>query len=119
MTSFLDPAGLICLRLSISDRSEVLSADGAAVEQYGRNMPDFAGVPPSAADAELDALFVQSWDHAGGLKPKEAGRPIPASRGAALGWVPRPSAVTDEDQGGPRRPQFADRHAPDCVCLIP
>jgi hypothetical protein len=27
-------------------------------------MPDFASVPPSAADADLDALFAQSWDHA-------------------------------------------------------
>lgn len=70
MTSFLDPAGLICLRLSSGDRSEVLSAGGAAVEQYGRNMPDFASAPPSASNAELDALFVRSWDHAGALKPK-------------------------------------------------
>ncbi len=70
MTSFLDPEGLICLRLSAEDRTAVLSAGGAAVKQYGRNMPDFASVPPSAADTDLDALFAHSWDHAGTLTPK-------------------------------------------------
>ena len=70
MTSFLDPTGLICLRLSPGDRTAIIAAGGGAVEQYGRNMPDFASVPPSAPDAELDAFFAQSWDHAGTLKPK-------------------------------------------------
>ena len=70
MTSFLDPQGLICLRLSAEDRTAVISTGGASVEQYGRNMPDFASVPPSANDAELDALFAQSWDHVGTLEPK-------------------------------------------------
>jgi len=70
MTSFLDAEGLICLRLSQDDRDDVISAGGAAVRQYGRNMPDFASVPASAADAELDTLFAQSWDHAGTLAPK-------------------------------------------------
>lgn len=67
---FLDPEGLICLRLSADDRTDVISAGGAAVVQYGRNMPDFASVPPSAVGDELDALFAQSWDHAGTLTPK-------------------------------------------------
>ena len=70
MTSFLDPEGLICVRLSPEDRAVVISAGGSEVEQYGRNMPDFAGVPPSTVDRELDTLFAQSWDHAGELKPK-------------------------------------------------
>ena len=70
MTSFLDPQGLCCLRLSPEDRTAVISAGGAAVEQYGRNMPDFASVPATAGNAELDALFTRSWDHAGTLKPK-------------------------------------------------
>jgi len=70
MTSFLDPEGLICVRLSPEGRSEVIEAGGAAVEQYGKNMPEFASVPPSAVDADLDALFAESWDHTGSLKPK-------------------------------------------------
>ena len=70
MTSFLDPEGLICLRLSADDRTALISAGGAAVEQYGRNMPDFASVPLSASDADLDALFARSWDHAATLTPK-------------------------------------------------
>lgn len=70
MTSFLDPTGLICLRLSPDDRTAVIDAGGAAVKQYGKNMPDFASVPPSATDTELDGLFAQSWDHAGTLEPK-------------------------------------------------
>ncbi len=70
MTSFLDPDGLICLRLSADQREAVIEAGGAAVQQYGRNMPDFANVPSGATDAELDALFAQSWDHAGTLPPK-------------------------------------------------
>ena len=70
MTSFLDPEGLICLRLSADERAAVIDAGGGAVQQYGRYMPDFASVPPSAGDDELDALFATSWDHAGTLPPK-------------------------------------------------
>lgn len=60
MTSILDPEGLICLRLSSEDRTMAISAGSAAVEQYGRNMPDFARVPPSATDAELPAAITVS-----------------------------------------------------------
>lgn len=70
MTSFLDPGGLICLRLSREARSAVIEAGGAEVRQYGRNMPDFASVPPSVSGSELDALFALSWDHTGTLAPK-------------------------------------------------
>lgn len=73
MTSFLDPDGLICLRLSRDDRTAVISAGGDADEQYGRNLPDFASVPGGVGDAGLDALFAQSWDHVGTLTPKERG----------------------------------------------
>lgn len=68
MTSFLDPEGLICLRLSADDRDELIAAGGASVQQYGRNMPDFASLPIDDADA--DGWFVRSWDHSGTLKPK-------------------------------------------------
>ncbi len=70
MTSFLDPDGLVCLRLSPDDRAAVIESGGSAVQQYGRNMPDFASVPPGANDAELDELFATSWDHVGTLDPK-------------------------------------------------
>ena len=70
MTSFLDPKGRICLRLPPAARDEVIAAGGAAVEQYGRNMPDFASAATAATETELDELFAQSWDHAGTLKPK-------------------------------------------------
>lgn len=70
MTSFLDPDGLICLRLSPADRETVIGTGGAAVQQYGRNMPDFASVAPTATDGELDSLFALSWNHAGALGPK-------------------------------------------------
>ena len=70
MTSFLDPNGLICLRLAADDRDAVIAAGGAAVQQYGKNMPDFASVPSGASDADLDTWFATSWDHAGTLTPK-------------------------------------------------
>ena len=70
MTSFLDPEGLICFRLSAEDRDAAIAAGGAAVHQYGRNMPDFATASPSASDRDLDALFALSWDHVGTLDPK-------------------------------------------------
>jgi len=70
MTSFLDPEGLICFRLSPEDWTALISGGGAAVQQYGRNMPDFASAPSSADDSELDALLARSWDHAGTLDPK-------------------------------------------------
>ncbi len=70
MTSFLDPVGLVCLRISAEDRESVIASGGAAVMQYGRNMPDFVSLPEGLSDADLDQLFARSWDHAGGLEPK-------------------------------------------------
>ena len=70
MTSFLDPDGLICFRLSAEGRAAAIAAGGAEVQQYGRKMPDFAAAPSSASDGDLDALFAESWDHSGTLKPK-------------------------------------------------
>ncbi len=70
MTSFLDPDGLVCLRLPADDREATIAAGGAAVKQYGRNMPDFASLPLAATDRELDDLFARSWHHAGTLEPK-------------------------------------------------
>lgn len=70
MTSFLDPEGVICVRLGSDQRQDALDEGGASVEQYGRNMPDFAGLPVDIADADADRWFTTSWDHTGTLDPK-------------------------------------------------
>ena len=47
MTSFIDKAGEVSLRLSKADQSEFIEAHDSRVPvQYGKNMPDFAVVPP-------------------------------------------------------------------------
>lgn len=70
MTSFLDPDGMVCLRLAADERAELIAHGGAAVEQYGRNMPDFASLPRDASDAVADAWFERSWHHSTRLAPK-------------------------------------------------
>ncbi len=70
MTSFLDPTGLICFRLSGEGRDELIAEGGAAVQQYGKNMPDFASAPGDADDVTLDRWLAASWDHTGSLTPK-------------------------------------------------
>ncbi len=70
MTSFLDPDGLICFRLSTVERDELLAEGGAAVQQYNRNMPDFASAPVDMTDGDLDRWLATSWDHTGTLDPK-------------------------------------------------
>ena len=70
MASFLDPDGLICLRLDVDDHAELLAAGGSAVQQYGRNMPDFVALPTPADDAFADRWFARSWDHTASLDPK-------------------------------------------------
>ncbi|MEM9891439.1 MAG: hypothetical protein AAF962_11305 [Actinomycetota bacterium] len=70
MTSFLDPDGLICFRLAAEEREGLLAEGGDAVQQYNRNMPDFASAPPDMADADLDRWLATSWDHTGTLDPK-------------------------------------------------
>ena len=70
MASFLDPDGLICLRLDVADHEELLAAGGSPVQQYGRNMPDFVALPASADDAVADRWFERSWQHCSSLDPK-------------------------------------------------
>lgn len=70
MTSFVDPTGLICFRLSAGGRDELIAEGGAAVQQYGKNMPDFASAPGDADEPSLDRWFGVSWEHAGSLPPK-------------------------------------------------
>ena len=70
MTSFLDPDGAICFRLGAGDKADLLEVGGAAVEQYGKNMPDFASAPATMSAADLDRWFATSWAHTGTLEPK-------------------------------------------------
>ena len=73
MTSFIDKAGEVSLRLSKADQAEFIETyDSRVPVQYGKNMPDFAVVPDGLL-ADLDALrpwFVRSWDFVGSLDPK-------------------------------------------------
>lgn len=73
MTSFIDKAGEVSLRLSKADQAEFIETYESRVPvQYGKNMPDFAVVPEALLD-DLDALrpwFVRSWDFVGTLEPK-------------------------------------------------
>ena len=70
MTSFLDPDGLICIRLDSSALAEAIEAGAATVEQYGRKMSDFAALPVDLGDQEADVWFARSWKQAGMLDPK-------------------------------------------------
>jgi len=70
MTSFLDPEGIICLRMSGDNRSGYLKAGASEVQQYGRNMPDFISMPEQFEDGQADEWFAASWDHSGSLDPK-------------------------------------------------
>ncbi len=73
MTSFIDKAGEVSLRLSRAEQAEFIETYASRVPvQYGKDMPDFAVVPDALLD-DLDALrpwFVRSWEHAGALEPK-------------------------------------------------
>lgn len=70
VTSFLDPDGLVCLRMRAKDRETVIAAGGAPVKQYGGNLADSVSAPDGSRDVELDHLFSASWDYAASLKPK-------------------------------------------------
>ena len=73
MTSFLDKAGEVSLRLSKADQAEFIEAyDTRVPMQYGKNMPDFAVVPDALLENldEVGPWFVRSWDFVGTLEPK-------------------------------------------------
>ena len=70
MTSFLDPDGIICLRLGSEDRAVAIDAGANEVQQYGRNMPDFVGLPLGISQVDADLWFDRSWAHTGLLVPK-------------------------------------------------
>ena len=73
MTSFIDEAGEVSLRLSRADQAEFIeSYDTRIPVQYGKNMPDFAVVPNDLLERqdELRPWFVRSWEFVGTLDPK-------------------------------------------------
>ena len=73
MTSFIDKAGEVSLRLSRADQAEFIeSYDTRIPVQYGKNMPDFAVVPNDLLERqdELRPWFVRSWEFVGALDPK-------------------------------------------------
>lgn len=72
MTSFIDPDGRLHLRMADHDRAAVEADGGEPTMQYGKNMPEFVGVPEDAfaGDAHADALFAASWDWSESKPPK-------------------------------------------------
>ena len=73
MTSFIDKAGEVSLRLSKDDQAEFIdSYDSRIPVQYGKDMPDFAVVPDALLEQpdELRPWFVRSWEFVGTLEPK-------------------------------------------------
>lgn len=74
MTSFIDKAGEVCLRLSKADQAEFIETyDSRVPLQYGKHMPDFAVVPGDLLERqdELRPWFVRSWEFVGTLEPKQ------------------------------------------------
>jgi len=73
MTSFLDKAGEVSIRLAKPDREEFLEKyDSRISVQYGSQMKEFVVVPDDLLDAQ-DAIrdwFARSWDWVGTLDPK-------------------------------------------------
>ena len=77
MFSFLDKAGVLCLRLPKADRDQFMAHHKTApVEQYGAVMKEYVAVPEAlAADPDqVAALFAQSVAYAETLKPKKTTR---------------------------------------------
>ena len=73
MTSFINKAGEVSLRLSKADQAEFIdSYDSRIPVQYGKDMPDFAVVPVDLLERtdELRPWFVRSWEFVGTLEPK-------------------------------------------------
>lgn len=73
MTSFIDKAGEVSLRLSRADQAEFIeSYDTRIPVQYGKNMPDFVVVPNDLLERqdELRPWFVRSWEFVETLDPK-------------------------------------------------
>lgn len=77
MFSFLDPTGVMALRLRSDLREEFLAKYGTEpVEQYGRIMTEYVAVPEELLQntPELKVWFDQSHEWIGTLKPKPTKR---------------------------------------------
>ena len=73
MTSFIDKAGEVSLRLSKPAQAEFIEQyDTRVPVQYGKNMPDFAVAPDNLLErlGDLRPWFVRSWEFVGTLDPK-------------------------------------------------
>lgn len=73
MTSFIDKAGEVSIRLDASDRERFIEHYGSRLSmQYGKQMKDFVVVPDDLLERqdELRSWFVRSWEWAGSLPPK-------------------------------------------------
>ena len=73
MTSFIDKAGEVSIRLDKADREAFIERyDSRVPVQYGKNMPEFAVVPDDLLEHqdELRPWFVKSWEWVGTLDPK-------------------------------------------------
>jgi len=73
MTSFLDKAGEVSIRLDETDREEFIERyDSRISVQYGSQMKEFVVVPDDMLEAmdEVKDWFAKSWDWVGTLEPK-------------------------------------------------
>jgi hypothetical protein len=73
MTSFLDKAGEVSIRLGKADREEFIETyDSRISVQYGSQMKEFVVMPDSMLEDvdEAREWFVKSWDWVGTLEPK-------------------------------------------------
>jgi hypothetical protein len=78
MFSFLDPEGMMALRLPAAARDEFFARyTSALVEQHGRVMKEYVAVSKDLLreTAELQPWFDQSYEWIGTLKPKPTARP--------------------------------------------
>ncbi|MEL6981192.1 MAG: TfoX/Sxy family protein [Actinomycetota bacterium] len=73
MFSFLDPDGVLALRLSDEDTEEFRADhDSGPVIQYGKTMQGYSSVPAALVDDPdtLQAWYDRSWAWIGTLAPK-------------------------------------------------
>ena len=83
MFSFLDPDGLLALRLSPELEAEFRERyDSGPVEQYGRTMRGYSSVPDDLVDdpEALQAWYDRAWHWIGTLEPKPTKKPAKRSR---------------------------------------
>jgi hypothetical protein len=73
MTSFIDKAGEVSIRLDKADRAEFIQQyDSRTPVQYGKQMPQFVIVPDDLLERpdELRPWFERSWAWVGTLDPR-------------------------------------------------